>query len=289
MNSTDKTEGRGMVNNVIVISDLHAGCQLGLCPDEVHLDSGGSYKSSFLQKKVMAMWGHFWDEWVIEVSKGEPFDVIMNGDAIDGDHHNAKTQITHNLNDQIEIAYTLLAPIVNNKMCRKYFHVRGTEAHVGKSGEFEELLAKKLNAIPDSLGNYARWELWLEIGKQKALCHFSHHIGATGSSSYESTAVYKELIEAFNEAGRWNDKPPSLVCRSHRHRQFEIRIPTASGYGITLVTPGWQLKTPYVHRLPSGRASTPQIGGYLIRSGDKDGLYTRFKVWRVERPTTEIA
>jgi len=36
-----------------------------------------------------------------------------------------------------------------------------------------------------------------------------------------------------------------------------------------------------------GRSSQPQVGGYLIRVGDEDGLYTRFKVWDIERPKTE--
>ena len=129
--------------------------------------------------------------------------------------------------------------------------------------------------------------MWLRL--KTALVHFSHGIGTTSSSSYESTAVYKEMVEAFNEAGRWRDEPPDVVVRSHRHRQFETRIATKKGYGISLVTPGWQLKTPFVYRLASGRSSTPQIGGYLIRCGDEDEPYTRFKVWRLKRPREEQA
>ena len=268
-----------MINNIIVISDIHCGCGFGLCPPRITLDNGNTVIYSPLQKKMWQWWKEFWNKWVPMVTKGEPYIVVFNGDAIDGVHHNAKTQITQNFADQIQIAYEVLAPVRDK--AAQYYHLRGTESHVGQSGEFEEELARRLNSIPDDAGNYARWEMWMAI--KKSLIHFTHHIGGTGSSSYESTAVYKEMVEAFVEAGRWNEKPPDIVVRSHRHRQFETRIATKNGYGISLVTPAWQLKTPLVHRLPQGRASTPQMGGYLIRSGDEDSVYTRFKVWKIER------
>jgi hypothetical protein len=187
---------------------------------------------------------------------------------------------------QKELAVLCLKPIIENKKCKQYYHIRGTEAHVGKSGQYEEEVAKILGAKPDEIGNHARWDMWYKLHDK--IIHFSHHIGTTGSSSYESTAVYKEMVESFNEAGRWQDKPPDVVVRSHRHRQFETRIATKNGYGISLVTPAWQLKTPFIHRLPGGRASTPQIGGYLIRTGDEDSIYTRFKVWRISRSKLEF-
>ena len=169
----------------------------------------------------------------------------------------------------------------------RYSHVRGTEAHVGQSGAEEERLAQRLGAIPNEQGQHARWELWKRLGG--ALIHFSHHIGTTGSSAYESTAVYKEMVEAFVEAGRWGDEPPQVVGRSHRHRCLETRIPTKDGYGISVVTPAWQLKTPFAHRGAGARQARPprpRIGGGLIRHGDEE-LPTRFKVWRIERPREE--
>lgn len=269
------------MKNIILISDTHFGCKLGLCPPIVQLDEGGIYQQSPLQMELWNMWNEFWDVWVPQVTKGEEYAVVHNGDVIDGMHHNATTQITHNIKDQRLIAESVLRKIIENPKCKAYFHIRGTEAHVGSSGADEETLARSLGAIPDANGNHARWELWLRLNK--SLIHFTHHIGNTNSAAYESTAVYKELVEAYNEAGRWGDVPPSVVARSHRHRQMEIRIPTKEGYGIALVSPAWQLKTPFSYRMGLGRASTPQVGGYLIRCGDEDYIYTRFKVWKIER------
>lgn len=277
----------GSVKNIIVISDTHCGCQLALMPPEFQLDNGNIVKQSVLQKKMWNMWRYFWDVWTPMVTKGEKYYVVHNGDAIDGVHHNSVTQITHNITDQIGIAMEVLKPVVNNPKCAGYFHIRGTEAHVGKSAQSEEGLARGLGAIPDDKGNHARWEMWLKLGGEH-LIHFTHHVGTTQSAAYESTAVWKEMVEAYNESGRWRQEPPDCVVRSHRHRQFEIKTATKRGYGISIVTPAWQGKTPFVYRLGMGRSSQPQMGGYLIRVGNEDGLYTRFKVWDIERTKTEI-
>lgn len=274
------------VKNVIVISDTHCGCQLALMPKQFQLDSGPIVMQSEMQKKIWKMWEHFWYDWVPMVTKGEPYYIVHNGDAIDGSHHNSVTQITHNIKDQVAMAYEVLAPHRGHKLCAGYFHIRGTEAHVGKSGQAEEGLAKALDATPDQIGNHARWDMWTKLDKY--LLHFTHHVGTTQSASYESTAVWKEMVEAYTESGRWLHEPPDLVCRSHRHRQFEIKTATKKGYGMSIVTPAWQLKTPFVYKLGMGRSSQPQMGGYLIRVGDDDGLYTRFKVWDIERPKSEI-
>ena len=138
--------------NLIVISDTHFGCRLGLLsPEPIRLDDGGAYHASPAQLKMWALWRAFWDEWVPEVTRGEPYDLVHNGDAIDGVHHNATTPISHNIEDQLAIALPILDEVVQR--CKRsggtYYHVRGTQAHVGQSGVWEEQLAKRLGAKPN--------------------------------------------------------------------------------------------------------------------------------------------
>lgn len=271
-------------HSVIVVSDLHCGCRMGLYPDRpLQLDGGVMVGPSVLQQKMHRLWREFWDGWVPEATKGEPWILVVNGDALDGVHHNAKTQMSQNLADQQKIAREMLAPIIERAAA--YYHIAGTEAHVGASAENEEKLAAALGAKPDSTGRHARWELWLELAGH--LCHFTHHVGTTSSSAYESTAVYKEMVEGFVDAGRWGNHPPQVIVRSHRHRHFETRIQTANGLGCAVVTPGWQLKTPFTYRLAGARACQPQVGGILVRVGDRM-LYTDSKVWSLDRPATEV-
>lgn len=275
------------INNLIVVSDLHCGCRLGLCPPEpVPLDEGGSYYPSKLQNVVWGWWEEFWHKWVPTVTEGEPFAVVCNGDAIDGVHHGSVTQISHNLEDQCELAYKVLKPVVD--ACEgRYYHIRGTEAHVGKSGQEEERLAKRLGAIPNEMGQRARWELWLQVGLS-GLVHISHHIGTAGSLAYESSALMRELSEAYVEAGRWGNKSPSVVIRSHRHRNAEIRIQTSQGFATVATTAAWQLKTPFTFKIAGARQAQPQVGATLVKYSPEDGLFTRHKVWNLARPKVEI-
>lgn len=277
------------LNNIVVVSDLHCGCRLGLYPctgEPPMLDEGGQFKPSKLQRVVWSWWREFWSKWVPMVCHGEPYALVVNGDALDGVHHNAVTQVSQNLEDQRSIAEAVLKPVVTAclKAGGRYFHLRGTEAHVGPSGQHEESLARSLGADRDGQGRAARYELWLELGN--GLIHFTHHIGTTGSMHYESTAVNKELAEAYAEAGRWRRRPPDVIVRSHRHRAFEVRVPTKLGYGISLVTPGWQLRTPFTYRIAGARQAQPQLGGTVIRQGDRE-LYTRSRVWELDRPNPE--
>lgn len=274
------------INNLVIISDTHCGCKLAICPKEgVELDDGGRYMPSQFQLKLLERWDYFWDEFIPEATRNESYAVIHNGDAIDGVHHNSTTQISHNLTDQKRIAVNLLEPIVE-KCGGRYYHIRGTEAHVGKSAQEEEDLAKTLGAIPNSQNQYARYDIRYLLADK--LIHALHHIGSTGSQAYEATAVHKELTESYLEACRWGQQPPDIIVRSHRHRNIEITMPTMkhgsdgdTSSARAVVTPCWQGKTPFAWKIPGARLSTPQFGGILIRYSNKE-LFIRSKVWTVE-------
>lgn len=280
--------------NLIVVSDTHCGCRVGLLhPDGITVDGGGLYLPSEFQKKMWAWWEEFWGEWVPKVTRGEPFDLVHNGDAIDGVHHGSTTQISHNIQDQLRIAEAVLRPVV--EQCKAsggtYYHIRGTEAHVGKSGEYEERLAATLGAKPNHVGQCARNDLWKRVGDTSSavhapLVHLLHHIGTTSSEARESSAVNAELAAAYVEAGRWNREPPDFVVRSHRHRSIKVTLPARHGQAAAITTPAWQGKTPWVYRVPGARLSEPQIGGILIRQGE-DVFYTQEWVKSFERSPEE--
>ena len=266
------------INNLIVVSDLHCGCQLGLCPpDGIQLDEGGSYSPSAIQLKMWGYWREFWDVWVPKVTRGEPYAVAVNGDATDGVHHGSVTQITHNLTDQGEIAYKILRPVIDK--AAKYIHIRGTEAHTGKSGQQEEALAKRLGAIPNQYGQYAQWRVCLRVGRGLVL--ISHHIGRTSSAAYETSAPQRALLNAIYRAAKADREMPDVVVRSHRHRHIETKIKTHKGYCRSCVTAGWQLMTPFGYRIDPD--NPPELGGMLVRCGDED-VYTRHETWEIEAP-----
>ncbi len=271
------------IENLVMVADLHCGDQVGLCPSKgAKLDGGGWYRVNSVQERMIAMWEAFWEEWVPRVTRGEPYAVAIVGDSVDGRHHNATHQFTHNLADQKKVAYELLAPVRDKAAI--FYMIRGTEAHTGASGECEEELAKALDAAPDEYGNFSRHELWKNVGN--GLAHLMHHIGTTSSNAYEATAVYKELVEELVEAARWGERPPNVVVRAHRHRFIEVRVATEEIYGVSMVLPGWQAKTPFAFKIAGGRLAQPQFGGAIIKQGNEE-LYTRSKVWNLKRTPAE--
>lgn len=280
------------IRNIVVVSDLHCGCRMGLCPKSgaviTGADPGGdlTVMPSKLQSVVWGWWEEFWGDWVPKYTHKEPYDVVLNGDVIDGSHHNSTTQISQNIQDQVKLAVSIMRPVVDKCKRRggEFFSVRGTAAHVGESSIHEEQVAMELGAKPAG-GVYSRFELWKKLGSH--LIHFLHHIGTTGSSAHESSAVNAEMAAEFVEAARWGVKPPSVIVRSHRHSAIEVRIPTKWGYATSVVTPSWQLKTPYVYRIASARLRPPQIGGLVIRLDDMGAVYTNLFVKHLQRDGIE--
>ena len=274
-------------NNLVVVSDTHSGCRLALCPPEgIALDDGGRYTPSEFQQKMWVMWQEFCGEWVPRVTYGEPFYLVHNGDAIDGVHHNSTTQVSHNFEDQLRIAEAVMGPVI--AQCRasggQYYQIRGTAAHVGQSSVYEEMLGKRLGAVPNQEGQYARYDLWKRVGK--ALVHLLHHVGVTSSAAHEASAVNAELTAEYVEAARWGQQPPDFIVRSHRHRSIAVDINSARGYAGAIVTPAWQGKTPFAWKVAGARISEPQFGGVLIRQGDEEHYYRR-KIWSIGRSPEE--
>ena len=269
------------VPNVVFVSDPHNGCQMGLCPaDGVRLDGGGWYRPSKFQKTMWSWWEEAWDEFVPEATRGEPYAIVCVGDCIDGVHHGSVTQVSHNIEDQFRIAEEALSPRIAK--ATSYFHIRGTEAHVGKSAMYEEMIAKRLGAKKDADGNHSRQELRLRLGNR--LIHVAHHIGTSSSPYSQATALQKEAVNSFLETGRWGDPSFDLIVRGHRHTWSEVSWAGERGRIIVCVVPSWQGKTPFVYKLD--RLQQPQFGLVVARLVDGE-LFTRAFIRRIEPPREE--
>jgi len=283
------------IKNLIIVSDMHIGSRLGLFPSgyKMPLDDGGAYTASRLQRVTWSWWKEFWNEWVPQVTRDEPYAVVLNGDIVDGGaHHGNTVHISANMEDQVELALHVLEPIAAR--ASRLYVVRGTEVHGGISGHVEESIARQLNAAPDRDGKFSRWRLRLRLGY--GLIDIAHHIGTTGSMAYETSAIHKELEQIYADAARWGEEPPDVVVRSHRHTCAETRIriykrrhgARAQGFATSCTTAGWQLATPFAYRVAGARRMRPQFGGTLVRCGDEE-VYTRHWVRSIEpAPIEEV-
>jgi hypothetical protein len=125
--------------------------------------------------------------------------VVINGDAMEGNHHNA-VDLVPNMKDQRRAAREMLQPIRNKY--DKFVMIWGTEVHGGKSEQDTEELAVALDADVDpDTGNKCDYQYWSEC--ESVLFQFAHHIETTSSAAYESSARMRELVAGLVESAQW--------------------------------------------------------------------------------------
>jgi len=271
--------------NLAVFGDIHGGCKMGLMPREGFvLDEGNTVMPSRWQLTMADWWDEYWNEFVPFATNGEPFAAINMGDSIDGVHHRATTPITHNIKDQIRLAEQVLRPVVE-RCGGRYYHIRGTEAHVGQSAEHEEALAKMLGAIQGPDGQYSRWKLNLQMGSHRL--NFMHHIGTASSPFAKSGALQRLAVRALIEAAKRGVKPYSMLVRGHRHIHGAVTEHAQVGRITVVTTPAWQGKTGFIWSKDGLQMDDPECGGIVIRLVGEELFFREF-IRRPEQEADEI-
>lgn len=265
-----------------VVSDIHAGSSVALCPRTIALDDGGTYEASKAQRWLWQCWEDYWR--TVSAKRkalGADLYVVFNGDAVDGDHHGTTQLVGQNPNVQAGIVTAAMGVVLACKPDRLYF-VRGTEAHVGKSGSAEERIADGLRRdkrpiVPDpDTGTASHWHLKTEI--QGVRLDITHH-GRTGQRAH--TRGGNAVLHAWDIFNEYNDRTarskrttleyPHLCLRGHYHRWND----SGPACPVRVVTTGaWQLKTGYAHRKVADSRS--DVAGALIVI--QDGTYTLDKI-----------
>jgi hypothetical protein len=212
--------------------------------------------------------------------RGDRLHVVLNGDIVDGDHHGTGQIISKNLAaTQHDIAIRCLQLAVDLKPAH-IFLVRGTEAHVGRSAEFEERVGRELGAVQcSSTGSHSWWHL--QTLSQGVLLDFAHH-GSVGRLPWtRANATISLAARIALAAAKHGARAPDLAIRSHMHQgadSYDHIKPTR-----VIQTRGWQLSTAFIHRIAAG--SLPEIGGLIVSC--ENGKYNADKIefdWKREEP-----
>jgi hypothetical protein len=262
---------------LVFVSDLHAGSTLGLCPpDPVELDDGQAYLPSKSQRWLWQCWTDFWARVEKRIQEGAEFhSLVVNGDAIDGDHHNTRQIISRDTGVHIRVAVDCLrVPMALDP--QNVFIVRGTESHVGHSASAEEAIARILKAEganvhkdPDTdAGSW--WHLRMDVNG--LLIDVAHH-GRTGHREHtrqNAANLYAhDILLSHTKDGA---RPPDLCVRAHNHKwldSYDAADP------LRLIGLGaWQLGTGYVHQKHPD--SLADIGGLVVEV--EDGEYEAEKI-----------
>lgn len=248
------------MKNLIVISDTHINSTVGLCDEQAELDDGGVYIPSKSQKWLKSKWDEFCA--YCHNLEGERI-YVLNGDVLDINKHSKHQLITSNCSSVIAHAETLITQLVNGD---KTFLIRGTEAHVGQSGELEDILATRLYA--DEIdGRRSHWQLVIDVNG--VLFDITHHgmVGNKPWNKYNTLAT--TASEMIINSVQYNQLLPHVVIRSHRHTHAD----THDNFPVRIISaPAWQLSTAFSYRIGTGMAD---IGGLVFRC--EDGKYELIK------------
>jgi hypothetical protein len=257
-----KPKTRGAVV-LAVVSDLHAGSTVALCPPSIHLDDGGTYHASKAQRWLWDRWKDYWER--VEQTRrrlNATLIHVFNGDLTEGDHHRTTQILSGNPTAQAAVVNEVLRVPLAQKPSAIAI-VRGTEAHVGPSAAFEERIATGLRRdgwpiiSDEDVGNDSHWVLPMDI--QGVRLNFAHHGKYGTRPSTKMNTVIGLAFDIFNHHALNNRPHPHLAIRSHQHRYAD----THDAYPTRLIqTPAWQLSTAFIHKLnPDAIAD---VGGLIV-------------------------
>lgn len=241
---------------IVAFSDLHVGSTVALChPDGIALEDGGRYTPNIAQQWLWQRWLEFWQ--IVRVErKRRPVIGVMNGEFVDGKHHDS-TQLA-SASPEIMASAALDVMAVAMPALSALYVTRGTEAHSGHGAASDYAIARELGAVKDpTTGMSAAYQWRIDIAG--AVIDAAHHVSGGSRVSSRGNGIRAEMIDMLATGDA-----PDVLIRSHVHsysdtgRNFWPRQ--------AFVTPAWQLKTAYGHRVT--RLRSQAVGGVLVEIED---------------------
>ena len=225
---------------VVIINDTHVGSTMGLCPTGFYLDDGAEVKLNPLQVELLKHWNGFWQRvW----ARGLP---VFVADLIDGNHHHTTQIWSPNEEDMVEA----FLPQVNRAE-----RVRGTPAHVGSAGRYDNAVMRELGGKPSAYH--------AEISISGVLFDVAHHGPGIGKKAW--TAISYAVFGLKKRRRR----APRVIVRAHVHRKLHetVRDPHSGA----IISPAWQ----FVHKIET-EEDIADVGGTLVTVEDGQVLSVEF-------------
>jgi len=257
------------------ISDLHCGGSTALMPPIWRNADGLEIRQNRAQAWMWDRWQDLAQRIKREALGGVEVMAIINGDVVEGNHHQTPQLVSVEPNDHADIATECIDLVA--AWCRRLMFIAGTDAHVGHQGRTENIVAKTFAAQgktvirpPDTALHV--WPVALaNIGGVEF--NIAHHGRGSGLERNRNNAASADAADQATEA-LFNGLPiPRYVLRGHTHR-FAFGHYTRTN--TTALTSGcFQLSTSHGHRIRPH--SPPDIGCWLIRIYD-DGTTSHEQV-----------
>ena len=246
---------------IVLLSDLHIGSVVGLWPSEFISNEGFPIGQNPFQKWLWACWEDC-HKWIAKTAGDQPYDLVINGDLVEGIHHRTTQVMSADVGDQSSAVIQILEPITSK--AASLHIIKGTECHTRND---EIRLGRVLGASKNPENGQNAWDN-LDIEINGTLINFAHHISATSRPYLEAGAHSIALGTITHSRARVGKRVPSVICRAHRHRHGIW----TDGNQASLITGAWQGLTRHGHKVVPDAISEPSCIILDARTTDKGDL-----------------
>ena len=246
---------------ILTVSDLHVGSTVGLWPKDFVCSEGHPIGQNNFQKWLWKCWVDM-QPWAAKIIGKDPFELVINGDLVDGIHHKTVQVMSPNVGDQTSAVLDILRPftkgaagvhVIKGTEC----HSRGDEIHIGAA----------LGASRDPVTHQNAWDM-LDIEVNGTLYNFAHHISTAVRPYLEAGGHSIALGSLTMSRARTKKRVPDVMVRAHRHRHGVWN----DGNQISAVCGAWQGLTRYGFKVVPDAIPQPSCIIFDARNTDKGEL-----------------
>ena len=237
----------------VLLSDTHSGSSTALFPavELWKFNTERNHTPTENQKRMHAHWIRCAAE-AARLRKRKRMVVVVDGDAIDGWHHNTTQVLTTIPDEQKRIHKHLIKQFLkragfDREVGDKLIYVKGTEVH---TGETEEEIADELGA------EYKKAHDFIEIVINGRTFWFTHQGPGVQDGPNAGDALRNWLKRIYWDRVNRRKPLPDMIVTGHFHRPFYNayhQMRDGQSQVIRgLIVPSWQMKTRYSYaKLPT--------------------------------------
>jgi len=231
---------------IVLLSDLHIGSVVGLWPENFVCNEGFPIGQNPFQKWLWKCWNDC-QEWIGKTVDGQPYELVVNGDLVEGIHHRTTQVMSADVGDQSAAVLQTLGSVVAK--AEKFHLIKGTECHTRND---EIRIGRALGATKNPENGQNAWDN-LDIELNGTLINFAHHITTTSRPYLEAGAHSIALGVITHTRARVGKRVPSVICRAHRHRHGIW----TDGNQASLITGAWQGLTRHGYKVVPDAITEP--------------------------------
>ena len=260
---------------VVPISDMHSGGSTALFPDSIRWFKHGNHTPNSTQVEIFKHWMKCAESVAVD-RKGKDMIIVVDGDSVDGNHHNTPQLTTILPNEQINIHIELMKAFMNtakwNDKTDKIYYVTGTEAHVEDN---EDIIGLRMKAEPN--GNVHAWDELQLIVNGKHIW-FAHQGTSAGRGANQGNALRNWLKDIFTECVQEGNTPPDFIVTGHSHKPYYTpycgRLNGDYHLVHGMICPSWQSKTRFGYKVAALQKNKIGMQWFTVT---KDGHITQPK------------